>query len=175
MGYRFTLVLSREVTAEESALLEEVGCAGAVFGSDSLPTNAEIPVTKMDFDVTSSPSLAAAIESALAAVKKVPDLSVPGLTVPAQPAHPQTADQPDASDGVNAGTVVEGTVVDDEPVAEKAAAKRPAAKKPAAKEPVKKLAVKKLAVKEPAAKKAAQEAVRADSAAGPVEAAAGTS
>lgn len=121
MGYRFTLVLSREVTAEESAILEEAGCAGAVFGSDSLPTNAEITVTKMDFDVTSSLSLAEAIESALETVKKVPDLSVPGLTVPAQPAHAETAHQADAPDDV-----IEGTVVEDKPAAKKPAAKKAA-------------------------------------------------
>ena len=101
MGYRFSLVLSREITEEESSLLQEAGCASAVFGSDSLPTNAQVPVTKMDFDDTVSPTLAEAIESALEAVKKVPDLSVPGLTVPAQPAEPPTG-----GPGVVAGTVV---------------------------------------------------------------------
>jgi hypothetical protein len=87
VGYKFSLVLSREVTDEESALLEQSGCAGAIFMTDSLPTNADVTVTKIDFDDTASPSLAEAIESALEAVKKVPDLGVPGLTVPAQPAH----------------------------------------------------------------------------------------
>ncbi|MFD0661032.1 hypothetical protein [Thermocatellispora tengchongensis] len=81
----FSLILSREITEEESAILREAGCAGASFGTDSLPTNADVKVTKMDFDDTVSPSLAEAIESALEAVKKVPDLSVPGLTVPAVP------------------------------------------------------------------------------------------
>src|ERR1700727_12944 len=87
MGYRFSLVLSREISEEESAVLQAAGCASAVFGTDSLPTNAEVTVTKMDFDDTLSPSLAEAIESALEAVKNVPELSVPGLTVPAQPDH----------------------------------------------------------------------------------------
>ncbi len=87
MGYRFTLVLSRVISEEESAVLREAGYAGAVFGTDSLPTNAQVTVTKVDFDETDSPSLADAIESALEAVKQVPDLSVPGLVVPAQPAH----------------------------------------------------------------------------------------
>ena len=86
MSYKFTLTLSREITDEESAALREAGCADVVFGADTLPTNAEIPVTKMDFDTTSSPTLAEAIQAALDAVKKVPELSVPGLTVPAQPA-----------------------------------------------------------------------------------------
>jgi len=85
VGYRFTLVLSREITADETATLEEEGCAGAVFGSDSFPTNAEIPVTKMDFDVTSSPSLAEAIESALEAVKEGtgPERARPDCPAPA--------------------------------------------------------------------------------------------
>jgi hypothetical protein len=108
MGYRFSLVLSREVSEDESAILREAGCASAVFGTDSLPTNAQVTVTKMDFDDTASPSLAEAIESALEAVKKVPELSAPGLTVPAQPAHaPEEGSASDAS-------VVVGTVVTDE-------------------------------------------------------------
>lgn len=132
MGYRFSLVLSREISEEESAILKDAGCASAVFGTDSLPTNAQVTVTKMDFDDTSSPSLAEAIESALESVKKVPELSVPGLTVPAQPAHAAVEDS----------SVVAGTVVTDEPVAEaapqeaadqadggKAAAKKPRATK----------------------------------------------
>lgn len=129
MGYRFTLVLSREVNAEEAAALEEAGCAGAVFGPDTLPTNAEIPVTKMDFDVTAAPSLAEAIESALEAVKKVPELSVPGLIVPAQPAHAETEDK----DRVVEGVVVETEAAETGPAAKKPAAKKPASKRPAAK------------------------------------------
>lgn len=88
MGYKFTLVLSREITDEESAALREADlvCSEAVFGSDTLPSNADVPVTKMDFDDTSASSLAEAIQSALDAVTKVPELAVPSLTVPAQPA-----------------------------------------------------------------------------------------
>ena len=89
MGHRFSLVLSREVTDEESLILQEAGCAGAIFATDSLPSNADVPVTKMEFDDTVSPSLAEAIGSVLEAVKKVPDLSVPVLTVPAKPAQAQ--------------------------------------------------------------------------------------
>jgi hypothetical protein len=87
VGHKFSLVLNREITDDESAALREAGCAEAVFCTDSHPTNPDLPVTKMDFDDETSPSLAEAIESALEAVKKVqvPDLSVPGLTVPAQP------------------------------------------------------------------------------------------
>jgi hypothetical protein len=105
MGYRFSLVLNREVTEEESAVLRTAGCDSAVFATDIHPTKPEITVTKMDFDDTTSGTLAEAIESALEAVKKVdvPDLSVPGLTVPAQPAGP-LIDKP--------GVVV-GEVIDD--------------------------------------------------------------
>lgn len=120
MGYKFSLVLSREVTDDESAILRGAGCEGAVFGTDTLPTNADITVTKMDFDDTASPSLADAIQSALDAVKSVPELSVPGLTVPAQPAGP-SAEESDK--------VIEGVVVEDQ--APDSATGKPAAKKPA--------------------------------------------
>jgi len=131
VGYRFSLVLSREITDEESAALREAGCAAATFGTDSLPTNADVTVTKMDFDDTVTPTLAEAIEAALEAVKSVPDLSVPGLTVPAQPAGPVTEDQK-----VVAGEVVKDTEVTEEqpateaePEAKKAPARKPGARK----------------------------------------------
>ena len=148
MGYRFSLVLSREISEEESAILQEAGPASAVFGTDSLPTNAEVTVTKMDFDVTESPSLAEAIESALEAVKKVPELSVPGLTVPAQPAHLSKEDT----------AVVAGEVVADEPSAEAApqqSAETADGAKPAAKKP--RAAKKAPAKKAPAAEKPAND------------------
>jgi hypothetical protein len=129
VGYKFSLVLSREITDDESAILQEVGCSAAIFGTDSLPTNAAVTVTKMDFDDTLSPSLAEAIESALEAVKKVPDLTVPGLTVPAQPAGPL-----DETPKVVAGEVVE-EAAPEEAAPEEAAPEAPAAeeKKPAVK------------------------------------------
>jgi hypothetical protein len=86
MGYTFSLVLNREITSDELALLLE-DCSGATSAPDKLPTNAKIPVTRIDFDDTASPSLQAAIESALESVKRVPDLTVPSLNVPAQPAN----------------------------------------------------------------------------------------
>jgi hypothetical protein len=85
VGHVFSLVLSREINDEESAVLREAGFADAVFATDSLPTNAEVTVTKIDFDDTASETPAEAIESALETVKRVPELSVPGLTVPAVP------------------------------------------------------------------------------------------
>jgi hypothetical protein len=117
VGHKFSLVLNREITDDESAALKEAGCAEAVFCTDSHPTNPDLPVTKMDFDDEASPSLAEAIESALEAVKKVqvPDLSVPGLTVPAQPveaadAEADAAAQSDSAAEGQARTVVSGTV-----------------------------------------------------------------
>ena len=133
MGYRFSLVLSREITDEESAVLREAGCAAAVFGTDSLPTNAEVTVTSMDFDDIVSPSLAEAIESALEAVKEVPGLSVPGLTVPAQPAGPPD-EEPKVVAGEVAGEIaaeVTGEIAGEKPAAEKAAARKRGTRKKA--------------------------------------------
>lgn len=106
MGYRFTLVLSREITDEEAETLREAGCPDAVFGSDTLPTNAAIPVTKVDVDTTAFPTLAEAIQAGLDAATKVPDLSVPGLTVPPQPAGPVAEES---------SPVLEGVIVQEEP------------------------------------------------------------
>jgi hypothetical protein len=117
VGYKFSLVLSREITEDESAILRDAGCEGAAFGTDTLPTNADVTVTKMDFDDTASPSLADAIQSALDAVKAVPELSVPGLTVPAQPAGP----------------VAEEKLTTKNPAAKKPAAKRTSTRKTATK------------------------------------------
>jgi hypothetical protein len=93
VGYKFTLVLDREITDEESAILQEAGCNDAIFGPDTLPTNPDVRVTKIDFDTTSFPTLAEAIQSALDAVKAVSNLGVPGLTVPAQPAGPPDGEE----------------------------------------------------------------------------------
>ena len=127
MGYKFTLVLSREITEEESVTLREMVSPGVVFGNDTFPTNAEIPVTKMDFDDTNSPSLAESIESALEAVRKVADLTVPGLSVPAQPAGPETEE----SKVVVGEVVAAGTAVE-EPDAQRKSRKKASAKKKAA-------------------------------------------
>jgi hypothetical protein len=84
MGYEFTLVLSREITAEESESLQKAGCAGATVTTDRLPTDADVIATRLDFD-TEGPSLAEVIKSALEAVQTLPDLSAASLTVPPQP------------------------------------------------------------------------------------------
>jgi hypothetical protein len=92
MGYVFSLVLSREITEDEMTTLK-ASCTGAAeFGTDVLPTDTEVTVTRMDFDDAASPTLADAIESALAAVTEVPELSVSELTVPAQPAGDEGAE-----------------------------------------------------------------------------------
>jgi hypothetical protein len=122
MGYKFSLVLSRVITDDESTILREAGCHTAVFGTDSLPANADTSVTKMNFDDTISPTLAEAIESALEAVKSVPDLSVPGLTVPAQPMDPVVEEAK-----VVAGGLVEEVVA--EKPAEEATAKKTSTRK----------------------------------------------
>lgn len=98
MGHKYSLVLSREITDEESVILQESGCYGATFAADSLPTDPNVKVTRVDIDDTVSPSLEKAIESGLEAAKKVPELSVPGLNVPALPVE-KKADQPDAVAG----------------------------------------------------------------------------
>lgn len=117
MGHKFSLILSRQITDEESVTLKEAGCGSAVFVTDALPTNADITVTRMDFDDSLSPSLAEAIESALEAAKKVPDLTVPGLSVPAVPKESSEED----------AKVVVGEVVEEKPA--KAPAKKRASKK----------------------------------------------
>jgi hypothetical protein len=115
VGHKFSLVLNREVTEDESVILKEASYDRAIFTIDSLPANADVAVTRMDFDDAVSSSLGEAIGSALIAVNKVPDLSVPCLTVPSQPVE-----------GVSA-------TVDEEPIT---AAEKPSAKANGEREPV---------------------------------------
>jgi hypothetical protein len=105
LGHKYSLILSREITDEETVILQEAGCYGATFVTESLPTDPKVKVTKVDIDDTVSSSLEKAIESGLDAVIQVPDLSAPALQVPALP----VAKKPDESD------VVVGEVMDDEP------------------------------------------------------------
>jgi hypothetical protein len=102
LGHKYSLILSREITEEESEILRESGCYGATFVTDSLPTDLDVKVTKVDVDDTVSESLEKAIESGLEAAKKVPELSVPGLHVPALPVE-KKAEQP----GVVAGEIID--------------------------------------------------------------------
>ncbi|WEO93654.1 hypothetical protein A6P39_006285 [Streptomyces sp. FXJ1.172] len=84
MGYRFTLVLNREITDDESESLLKAGCAEAAITTTTHPTNADSLVTQLDIDTEAATSLAEAIQAALDAVTTVPDLSAPSLTVPPQ-------------------------------------------------------------------------------------------
>jgi hypothetical protein len=91
VGHKFSLVLNREVTDEEAGILRAGGCAAAIFTTDKLLTDADVTVTRMDFDDVGSMSLVDAIEAALETVKEVPDLYVPGLSGPVEPAKPEDA------------------------------------------------------------------------------------
>src|SRR5215469_11867181 len=107
MGYKFTITLNREITEEESGILRAAGCADAAITTVPVPGDEDKTVSQMDFDTEAKPTLAEAIESALEAVKEVPDLSVPSLTVPPQPNGEEPAD------GKQPATVA-GTVVADD-------------------------------------------------------------
>jgi len=104
VGHKYSLILSREITDEETAILQESGCYGATFVTDTLPTDPKVKVTKVDIDDTVSPSLEAAIESGLDAVIQVPELSVPAFRVPALPVEKKTDES----------AVVAGEVVGDD-------------------------------------------------------------
>ena len=108
MGHKYSLILSREITQEESEILREAGCYGATFVTDSLPTDPDVKVTKVDVEDAVSESLEKAIESGLEAAKKVPELGVPGLYVPALPVE-KKAGHPE---------VIAGEVIDVVPSAE---------------------------------------------------------
>jgi hypothetical protein len=119
MGNKFTLILNREISEDESGILREAGCADATVTSVTVPGTDDTVVSQLEFDTDAGPSLAEAIEAALAAVEKVPDLTVPTLTVPAQPAAAQpaengTAPEPAALEagepGANAAQSSEATV-----------------------------------------------------------------
>lgn len=86
MAYQFSLILNRELTESETATLKEATGADLSFVCDTLPTNAEVPVTRIDFADEVASTLVVAIESGFAIVKEIPELSIPGLRVPAQPA-----------------------------------------------------------------------------------------
>jgi hypothetical protein len=85
VGHKFTLILSREISEDETSMLKASGCQDASITSVPVPGDADTTVTQMDFDTEAMPSLAEAIKAALGAVKKIPDLGVPTLHVPAQP------------------------------------------------------------------------------------------
>ncbi|WP_335984226.1 MULTISPECIES: hypothetical protein [Streptomycetaceae] len=85
MGHKFSLILSREITDEESVTFKQAGGGSAVFLADTLPTNSAVSVTRIDFDDAVTETLAESIQSALDVAGEIPDLTVPGLSVPAVP------------------------------------------------------------------------------------------
>jgi 2-polyprenyl-3-methyl-5-hydroxy-6-metoxy-1,4-benzoquinol methylase len=51
MGFfKFSAVLTREITEEEFAILQEAGCAGGTLSTSVLPVNDNTVVTQIDFD-----------------------------------------------------------------------------------------------------------------------------
>jgi hypothetical protein len=92
MSHKFTLVLNREITGDESESLQQSGCGGATITTTTHPTKADSLVTQLDID-TEAASLAEAIQSALDAVNAIPDLSAPSLTVPPQPNDTSAQDE----------------------------------------------------------------------------------
>jgi hypothetical protein len=126
MSYEFTLLLSREITEEESAVLLEGGCAGGVLTTDKLPTNPDVTVTRLDFDIE-GPSLAEVLETALEAVKAMPDLMPASLTVPAQPSGAPDDDESAPALAIETSSNGDGEAPSEsaeEPVAEPKAEKK---------------------------------------------------
>jgi len=150
VGHKFSLILSRVITEDESAGLQ-AECAGAAFATDTLPTNADVTVTRIDFDDTVSPSLAEAIETGLETVKKVPDLGIPGLTVPPQPTGTQSGEQTAEATGAPASGEKQAPAAAKKPAAKRSTAKAAGTKAAAARKP----AAKRAASRKPATKKAA--------------------
>lgn len=108
MGYEFSIILNREITDEESKILLD-GCNGTTLSTAPLPTNADVIATQLEVDNTEAPTLAEAIQSALDAVKTVPDLLPASLTVPAEP-NGEPDDSETAEIDAETTTVIQGTV-----------------------------------------------------------------
>ncbi|MDT0444143.1 hypothetical protein [Streptomyces johnsoniae] len=100
MGHRYSLILDREITEQEAVTLKEKSQADISLASDTLPTNAEVPVTRISFEDEVTPTLAEAIEAGFEAVKAIPGLAVPGLRVPAQPAAAEGGEEETAEEKV---------------------------------------------------------------------------
>ncbi len=120
MGYKFTLVLSREITEEEISALKDAGCPDSAISMTELPTAEKESATQMEFDTDASKTLAGAMEMALDAVKTIPDLRPFTLEVPAQPngEPPETEDSLYELDPVPA--TIKGEVEDVPPPAAEA-------------------------------------------------------
>jgi hypothetical protein len=85
MGFfKFSAVLTREITEEEFAILQEAGCAGGTLSTSVLPTSDNLVVTQIDFDKAEAETLYDAMQRVLDALTKVPKLSAFSLDVPEQ-------------------------------------------------------------------------------------------
>lgn len=106
MSYEFSLVLSRKITDAEAETLIAAGPGGVALGATSLPTDAAVTVTRLDFD-TEATTLAEAINQALAALKELPDLTAASLEVPAQSGEgPDGTDDSPGEPGATATEVI---------------------------------------------------------------------
>jgi len=83
MGFfKFSAVLTREITEEEFGILQEAGCAGGTLSTSVLPTSDNLVVTQIDFDKAEAETLYDAMKRVLDALQKVPKLSAFSLDVP---------------------------------------------------------------------------------------------
>jgi len=83
MGFfKFSAVLTREITEEEFAILQEAGCAGGTLSTSVLPVNDNTVVTQIDFDKAEADTLFDAMQRVLDALTKVPKLFAFSLDVP---------------------------------------------------------------------------------------------
>lgn len=116
MGFfKFSAVLTREITEEEWAILQEAGCAGGTLSTSVLPVSDNLVVTQIDFEKAEAETLYDAMLRVLDALTKVPKLSAFSLDVPEQavgqaPAaaeDSQTEPAPTADDGMPATAEIE--------------------------------------------------------------------
>jgi hypothetical protein len=116
MGFfKFSAVLTREITEEEWAILQEAGCAGGTLSTSVLPVSDNTVVTQIDFEKAEAETLYDAMLRVLDALTKAPKLSAFSLDVPEQavgqaPAaaeSSQTEPAPIADDGVPAAAEIE--------------------------------------------------------------------
>jgi hypothetical protein len=176
MSYKFTLVLSREITEEEIGAMKDAGCPDSAISTTELPTAEKEPATQMEFDTDASKTLAGAMEMALDAIKAVPDLRPFTLEVPAQPngEPPETEDSLYELDPVPPTITAEVEDVTPAAEAEPAAAPSTAAEAEITAAPTAEIAPAPAAVAEPAPAAVAEPVLAAAPAQVPTPAANGT-
>jgi hypothetical protein len=83
MGFfKFSAVLTREITEEEFAILQGAGCAGGTLSTSVLPVNDNTVVSQIDFDKAEAETLYDAMQRVLDALTKLPKLCAFSLDVP---------------------------------------------------------------------------------------------